>query len=158
MQARGRGAFDRASSRVDALALWDLSGTRTPAELLGVLPIAFVDGEAGSALGWTLFLAGRAVGWRGWPGRDLLSFVIDLQRFRPVATVVLAALLMLPSLGELAAGNLSAVTFLVRLALALAVCAVLVWALTGMVLRYARMHAQRSVEGDPFGRRDRMDG
>jgi hypothetical protein len=49
---------------VDALALWELSATRTPAELLGVLPIAFVDGEAGSSLGWTLFLAGRAVGWR----------------------------------------------------------------------------------------------
>ena len=49
--------------RVDALALWDLAGTRTPAELLGVLPIAFVDGEAGSPLGWTLFLAGKAVGW-----------------------------------------------------------------------------------------------
>jgi hypothetical protein len=48
---------------VDALALWDLAGTRTPAELLGVLPIAFVDGAAGSPLGWTLFLAGRAVGW-----------------------------------------------------------------------------------------------
>jgi hypothetical protein len=46
---------------VDALALWDLAGTRTPAELLGLLPIAFVDGEAGSALGWTLFLAGRAI-------------------------------------------------------------------------------------------------
>jgi hypothetical protein len=46
---------------VDALALWDLAGTRTPAELLGVLPIAFVDGEVGSALGWTLFLAGRAI-------------------------------------------------------------------------------------------------
>jgi hypothetical protein len=49
---------------VDALALWDLSGTRTPAELLGAAPIAFVDGQAGSALGWTLLLAGRAVGWR----------------------------------------------------------------------------------------------
>jgi hypothetical protein len=49
---------------VDALALWDLSATRTPAELLGVLPIALVDGEAGSPLGWTLFLAGRAVVWR----------------------------------------------------------------------------------------------
>jgi hypothetical protein len=49
---------------VDALAVWDLSATRTPAELLGVLPIALVDGEAGSPLGWTLFLAGRAVGWR----------------------------------------------------------------------------------------------
>jgi hypothetical protein len=46
---------------VDALALWDLSRTRTPAELLGVCPIAFVEGEASSTLGWTLLLAGRAV-------------------------------------------------------------------------------------------------
>jgi hypothetical protein len=82
--------------------------------------------------------------------RDLRSFAIDVQRFRPFATVVLAALLMLPSLGECAAGNLPAVTFLVRLALALAVCAALVWALTGMVLRYARMHAQRSAESEKF--------
>jgi len=46
---------------VDALALWDLSGTRTPGELLGVLPIAFVDGETSSSLGWTLALARRAM-------------------------------------------------------------------------------------------------
>jgi hypothetical protein len=46
--------------RVDALTLWDLSRTRTPAELLGLLPIAFVDGEPSSSLGWTLTLAGRA--------------------------------------------------------------------------------------------------
>ena len=83
--------------------------------------------------------------------RDLRSFVIDVQRFRPVAAAVLAALFMLPSLGELAAGNLPAVTFLIRLALSLAVCAVLVWALTGMVLRYARMHAQRLAESEHFG-------
>jgi hypothetical protein len=31
------------------------------------------------------------------------------------------------------------------------VCAILVWALTGMVLRYARMHAQRPADSDPFG-------
>ena len=47
--------------RVDALALWGLSGTRTPAELLGLLPIAFVDGEPSSSLGWTLSLAARAM-------------------------------------------------------------------------------------------------
>jgi hypothetical protein len=46
---------------VDALALWDLSGTRTPAELLGALPIAFVDGEPSSPLAWTLALAGRVM-------------------------------------------------------------------------------------------------
>jgi hypothetical protein len=83
--------------------------------------------------------------------RDLHAFVIDVQRFRPVATVVLAVALMLPSLWELGAGNLSAVTFLVRLALALAVCAVLVWAVTGLLLRYARTHAQRSAEAESFG-------
>ena len=48
---------------VDALALWGLAGTRTPGELLGVTPILFVDGETGSPLSWTLYLAGRAVGW-----------------------------------------------------------------------------------------------
>jgi len=47
---------------VDALALWDLSRTQTPAELLGVLPIAFVDGEPASSLAWTLLLARRAMG------------------------------------------------------------------------------------------------
>ena len=83
--------------------------------------------------------------------RDFRSFVIDVQRFRPVAAVVTAALLMVPSLLELAGGNLSAVTFLVRLALALAVCAVLVWGLTGMILRYARMHAQGPSERETFG-------
>jgi hypothetical protein len=46
---------------VDAMALWDLSRTRTPAELLGVLPIAFVDGEPSSSLAWTLLLARRAM-------------------------------------------------------------------------------------------------
>jgi hypothetical protein len=83
--------------------------------------------------------------------RDVRSFVVDVQRFRPVATVVLAAVLTLPSLFEVAAGNLSAVTLLVRLALALAVCAVLVWSVTGVILRYARLHAQVPAESEHFG-------
>ena len=45
---------------VDALALWGLDGTVSPAELLGVLPIAFVDGLAGTPLAWTLALLQRA--------------------------------------------------------------------------------------------------
>jgi hypothetical protein len=49
---------------VDALAIWDLAGTHTPGELLGLLPIAFVDGEASSVVGWTLALAGRALACR----------------------------------------------------------------------------------------------
>jgi hypothetical protein len=83
--------------------------------------------------------------------RDIQWFAVDVLRFRPVATVVMAVALVLPSLWELATGNLSAATLLVRLALALAVCAVLVWAATGVVLRYARMHAQRQAEGERLG-------
>jgi hypothetical protein len=49
---------------VDAVALWDLSRTRTPGEMLGLLPIAFVDGAVTSPVGWTLALAGRAVALR----------------------------------------------------------------------------------------------
>ena len=95
--------------RVDALALWDLSGTRTPAELLGVVPIAFVDGEPSSSLGWTLALAGRAMASRRpMTRRDLQWFVGEVQRYRPLATVVLAVAVVLPSLWELATGNLSA--------------------------------------------------
>ena len=70
-------------------------------------------------------------------GRDLRSFAGDVQCFRPLATVLLAVALVLPSLWELVNGNLSAVTLLARLALALPVCAALVWGVTGVVLRYA---------------------
>jgi len=83
--------------------------------------------------------------------RDLQWFVGEVQRYRPLATVLLAVAVMLPSLWELATGNLSAVTLLGRLALALAVCGVLIWALTGVVLRYARMHARRHAETERFG-------
>jgi hypothetical protein len=84
--------------------------------------------------------------------RDLRWFVIDVQRFRPLATVLLAAVLTLPSLWEVASGNLSAATLLVRLALALVVCAALVWGVTGLILRYARLHAQVPAEDDGSGR------
>jgi hypothetical protein len=91
--------------------------------------------------------------------RDLHWFIGDVQRFRPLASVVLAVALMLPSLWELATGNLSAVTLLTRLALALAVCAVLVWSVTGVILRYARMHAQATAEAESFGAvRTDLDG
>jgi hypothetical protein len=83
--------------------------------------------------------------------RDLQWFVGEVQRYRPVATVLLAVVLVLPSLWELVAGNLSAVALLARLTLSLAFCAVLVWASTGVVLRYARMHALRSAEAERIG-------
>ena len=47
---------------VDALAVWDLDGTCTPGELLGLAPIAYADGTACSAIGWTAVLLARLSG------------------------------------------------------------------------------------------------
>ena len=71
--------------------------------------------------------------------RDHQRFIAELSRLRPVGTVVLAALVVAPSLWEAATGNLSPVAVLERLALALLVCSLLVWATTGVVLHYARV-------------------
>jgi hypothetical protein len=71
--------------------------------------------------------------------RDHQHFVVDVSRYRPVLTVVLAALTVLPSLWEAATGNLSVVAVLGRLALSLLVCGTLVWATTGVLLHYARV-------------------
>jgi hypothetical protein len=48
-------------SSIDALALWGVDSTYSPAELLGALPIAFVDGEPSSAMAWTVTLLARAI-------------------------------------------------------------------------------------------------
>ncbi len=85
-------------------------------------------------------------------GRDLRSFVGAVHCFRPLATVVLAVALVLPSFFELASGNLSAVTLLGRLALALPVCAALVWGVSGIVLRYARIQAAAQAENERIRR------
>jgi hypothetical protein len=46
------GQFDR----IDALALSGLAKTATPAELMGHLPIAFIDGRLASPLRWSVTL------------------------------------------------------------------------------------------------------
>ena len=46
---------------MDAVALWGVESTYSPAELLGAVPITFVDGEASSAMGWTVTLLSRAM-------------------------------------------------------------------------------------------------
>lgn len=72
---------------------------------------------------------------------------VEIARFRPVATVVLAVLVVCPSLDELINGNLSAVGLLARLAGALFVCGLLVWMATAVVLHYANVQA-RAAEDD----------
>lgn len=76
--------------------------------------------------------------------RRILS--IEVARLRPVATVVLAALAVSPSLVELMDGNLSAVTLLARLAGALVVCGALVWVATAVVLHYADVQVRSREE------------
>lgn len=46
---------------VDVLALWGTDSTFSPAELFGVLPIAFVEGEQTTSMAWMLSLLGRAM-------------------------------------------------------------------------------------------------
>ncbi|MGA2835706.1 MAG: hypothetical protein ABSF84_03815 [Acidimicrobiales bacterium] len=79
--------------------------------------------------------------------RDYRVLAADVQRLRPLATIVLAILLLLPSLSETVTGDLPVVTLLARLALALLVSGVLVWIVTGVVLHYARVQAQSGSEG-----------
>ena len=83
--------------------------------------------------------------------RDLRSFVVDVQRFRPVASVVLAALSCCPPCGSWRPGTCrpspSWSDWPWPWPCAPSSCG----RLTGLVLRYARMHAQRPAEGEPFG-------
>lgn len=71
-----------------------------------------------------------------------------MNRLRPVATVVLAALVVTPSLWEAITGNLSPVTVLGRLVLGLLVCGALVWAATGVVLHYAKVQLRSRSDVD----------
>ncbi len=73
--------------------------------------------------------------------RQHQALAADIRRIRPLAVVVLATLCILPSFWEVVTGNLSAVTLLGRLALALLVIGLLVWAVTGVILYYARVQA-----------------
>jgi hypothetical protein len=70
---------------------------------------------------------------------DHQRFVVDVSRYRPVLTVVLAAVTVIPSVWEAATGNLSFITVLGRLCLSLLVCGVLVWVTTGVMVHYAQV-------------------
>jgi hypothetical protein len=71
--------------------------------------------------------------------RDHHRFLVDVSRYRPVLTVLLAGLTVLPSVWEAATGNLSFVTVLGRLALSILVCGTLVWVTTGVMVHYVRV-------------------
>lgn len=78
--------------------------------------------------------------------RDYITLLHDVRRLRPLVVIVLATLMMLPSLYEMATQNVSALTLLFRLAGSLAVVGLLVWTVSAVVLHYARIQVKsRSV-------------
>ena len=71
----------------------------------------------------------------------------DVRRLRPVVTVVIVIVFLLPSLDEMATQDLSPLTVLVRLAEAMAFVGALVWLVSAIVLHYARIQADSQVRG-----------
>jgi len=74
--------------------------------------------------------------------QDYYSFIADIHRFRPLVVIVLAAVITAPSLVEMATEGLPALVVLLRLAEAMAFAGALVWAVSAVLLRYARTQAQ----------------
>jgi hypothetical protein len=61
---------------------------------------------------------------------------------------VLAVIVLLPSLDEMLTGGLSPLVVLARLAESLAVVGALVWAVSAVVLHYARIQVESHRNGD----------
>ncbi len=71
----------------------------------------------------------------------------DVRRLRPVVTVVIVIVFLLPSLDEMATQDLSPLTVLVRLAEAMVFVGALVWLVSAIVLHYARIQVDSQVRG-----------
>lgn len=101
----------------------------------------------------------RPVGWcSGEVGaltrEDYVKFALDVRRLRLLVVVVLALAVVTPSVAAMFREDLSPVTVLLRLVLALVVVGLLVWAISALLLHYARVQmaereraAQRAHEG-----------
>lgn len=72
---------------------------------------------------------------------NFYAFMVDVHRLRPLISVLLALLALVPSLVEMATQGLSPIVVLARLAEGLALFGTLVWMVTGVVLHYARIQA-----------------
>lgn len=72
---------------------------------------------------------------------NFYAFMIDVHRLRPLISLVLALLALMPSLIELVTQGLSPILVLARLAQGLALFGTLVWMVSGVVLHYARIQA-----------------
>jgi hypothetical protein len=80
--------------------------------------------------------------------RDYHALAVDIRRLRPVIVIVLAVIVLLPSLDEMLTDSLSPLAVLARLAESLAVVGALVWAVSAVVLHYARIQVESHRSGD----------
>ena len=80
--------------------------------------------------------------------RDYHALAVDIRRLRPVIVIVLAVIVLLPSLDEMLTDSVSPLVVLARLAESLAVVGSLVWAVSAVVLHYARIQVESHRSGD----------
>lgn len=78
--------------------------------------------------------------------RDFYRFVVDVRRLRPLVSVIVTVIVIIPSFLEMGTQDLSAVSVLERLAEALAFTSVLVWLASSVIVRYARIQLRKSLE------------
>jgi hypothetical protein len=77
---------------------------------------------------------------------EYYRFASDVCRLRPLISVLVTVLLMVPNFVEMGTQSLSALTVLERLAASLAVVTALVWFVTGLLMHYAKAQFKRSLE------------
>jgi hypothetical protein len=83
--------------------------------------------------------------------RDYHLLMGDVRRFRPLVVMVLTIIVLLPSFDAMLTQSLSPLTVLYRLAETLALVNVLVWAVSAVVLHYARIQVQSRRTGEHGG-------
>lgn len=80
--------------------------------------------------------------------RDYHALAVDIRRFRPIIVIVLAVIVLLPSLDEMVTQGLPPLVVLARLAESLAVVGALVWGVSAVVLHYARIQVESHRSGE----------
>lgn len=73
------------------------------------------------------------------------SFALDVRRFRPVMVVALTLVTLVPSLYEMFTEDLSPLVVLIRLAETFPLMGLMVWLVSGVALRYARIQARSEI-------------
>lgn len=77
---------------------------------------------------------------------EYYRFAADVRRLRPLISVVVTLLVMVPTFIEMGTQALSALTVLERLAVSLAVVSVLIQLVTSLLVHYAATQLRKSLE------------